>query len=57
MGVCCQQKDENDGLDLYDNGNKVSIRTPEETERQFKEMLKRIEISDPFMKVFECLNP
>jgi alpha-mannosidase len=56
MGVCCQQKDENEGLVLYDYGAKGMPKSPEEIEKQFKEMLKRIDINDPFMKVFGYLN-
>lgn len=51
MGICCQGEKDRDDPIMYDYANKVLNKTPEETERQFYEMLKRIDISDPFMKV------
>lgn len=51
MGICCQEQKDHDDLMMYDYANKVLNKTPEETERQFYEMIKRIDIADPFMKV------
>jgi len=50
MGVCCKEKEDKDELTLHDD-NKCLPRLIEDNEHKFNQMLKRIQITNPFMNV------
>lgn len=52
MGTCCKERANSNELALYDDAPIVN-KVFEEKERKFTKMLKRIQISNPFMRVLE----
>jgi hypothetical protein len=50
MGVCCKERANDDELLLHGGARRLP-KLIEENEHKFKQMLTRVQIANPFMKV------